>query len=294
MSSVGLVNSLTFTRLTVVVATLLLSVLANAQVKNTLSLKETCKQFTPSVVRISVDGGEATGFIVSSDGWIMTAAHVVLDEQGHQRAEIAVMLPDGTNPSADVIVVNQKSAIQDFALLKVKAEGLPVLAIGSVQEIVAGSEVTIIGYPFSAHSPRYIPSTPPKFCLSGYVAAKDLVAQGNVSIDAIFFQGPAIKGISGAPVIARDTGHVVGIQSEKLAAISSALFETERRLKPPPGTTSGGVETNGVNQTDAIREVIEVLDQHLANGLGVATGIDDAFYALKQAKREYDLKHPKK
>lgn len=109
-----------------------------------------------------------------------------------------------------------------------------------------------------------------------------------------FFEAPAIKGISGAPIIARDTGHVVGIQSEKLAGISAGLYEVEKRLTPPPGITNGGVITSGVNLTDVTLDLIRDLDRHLANGLGAATGIDDAYYALKQAKRDYEPKHPQK
>jgi len=41
-----------------------------------------------------------------------------------------------------------------------------------------------------------------------------------------------------------------------------------------------------LNLTDTTRDLIDVLNRHLANGLGAATRIDDADHYLKQVKRD--------
>ena len=255
--------------------------------QNPITQKESCKRFMPAVVRIDVADGKATGFIISPDGWILTAAHVVLDpETGERRSAVAVSLPDGTSPLAEVFI-DKDSVIRDFALLKVDAKSLPFLQLGTNDEVSPVSDVTIIGYPFAAES-KYSTSINTKFCLSGMVAAADTVADHGVNVDAVFFQGPAIKGISGGPVISRDTGHVIGIQSQRLAGIGQGLGAVRSVLQNGPAP---GVQVNfsfaGVNLGPTIIELINVLDRHLANGLGAATGADDAAIAFRGAKKAY-------
>jgi len=197
-----------------------------AQPTKPLTPKEACTRFMSKVVRIDAGADTvASGFIISSDGWILTAGHVVFDHQtGQQLSTILVRLPDRTTSLAHIFV-DRESVIRDFALLKVDKTDLPFLELGSWTEVDPGSEVTIIGYPFSAGADASITT---KFCLSGLVAATDTVSNNGVSVDAIYFQGPVVKGLSGGPVISRDTGHVVGIQSQKLAGISSALAATRQ------------------------------------------------------------------
>jgi S1-C subfamily serine protease len=253
-----------------------------------VTTKEACGKFMPAVVRIDVADGRATGFIVSPDGWILTAAHVVIDpSNGERRSAVAILLPDGSSPLATVFV-DQESAVRDFALLKVEAKSpLPSIELGSSSEVSPGSDLTIIGYPFSAEGWGGA-SLDTKFCLSGMVAATDSIANHSVNIDAIYFQGPAVKGISGGPIISRDTGHVVGIQSQKLAGITTALDGVRTKLETGifPGVhTTMNIDHVSIGPT--LIELINVLDRHLANGLGAATAIDDPKRALSKAQRRY-------
>ena len=202
-----------------------------------------------------------------------------------RRSAVAVLLPDGSSPLARVFI-DRDSAIRDFAILKVSGTGLPFLELGTNDEVSPGSDITIIGYPFSAES-AYGTSINTKFCLSGLVAATDSITENGVNVDAIYFQGPAVKGISGGPIIARDTGHVVGIQSQRLAGIGQALNSVRSNLQngPVPGVH---VESHisGVNFGPTLIDLINVLDKHLANGLGAATAIDDPKSALSRAKKD--------
>jgi S1-C subfamily serine protease len=257
-----------------------------------LTQKEACRQFMPAVVRVDVADGKASGFIVSADGWIVTAGHVVIDRStGELRHTASVKLPDGSTKFAKIFM-DRESAARDFALLKVDASGLPFLQLGSSNETEPGSELTLIGYPFSAVS-SYAASTNTKFCLSTFVTATDTVPYSGVNVDAVYFQGPAVQGLSGGPLISRETGRVVGIQSQKMAAVGQGLIAVrDKMLDFKKRATGLGIRTEtiqgGTNPAEDILSLINVLDQHLANGLGVATGADDAARFLTVTKRKYD------
>jgi V8-like Glu-specific endopeptidase len=273
-----------------------------------ISQRQTCERFMKAVVRIDAGGRSlGTGFLVSPDGFIITAGHVIRDETaGQYFSVIGVVLPDGNHKLANVAVpISLENSGQDYAILKVNGESsLPFIELGSVNEAVVGSDVTIIGYPFSAttiQDQRVIT----KFCLNAMVAAKDLVTvtesgtvwtgrkqnavNKDVKVDVIYFQGPSVKGISGGPVISRDTGHVIGIATQKLTGIGPSLSELKNRMSH--GT---GVSLDGLNPGMAVHDILVILDDQLANGLGAATGIDDPAYALKKAERDYERQHPKK
>jgi S1-C subfamily serine protease len=253
-------------------------------VSGQVSQKETCKNFMPSVVRIDTPADTlGSGFIVSSDGWILTVAHILFDPKtDRQISTLTVHLPDGSMAIPKVFI-DEESVKRDFAVLKVEKENLAPLVLGTESEIVPGSDVAIIGYPFSAGIEGIMPT---KFCLFGIISATDTVAKDGVNVDAIYFQGPAIKGLSGAPIIARDTGHVIGIQTAKLAGIGKFLDDSRKTLDSISGPNRTGViQMGGTDLGGTLRELIETLDRHLANGLGAATGIDDPKYALSKARQ---------
>jgi len=232
-----------------------------------LTQKELCKRFMPSVVRIDAAADKvATGFIVTADGWILTVAHVLFDDNGEPIKTITVHLSDGSLALAKVFL-EKESVARDFALLKVDKAGLAPLELGAESEVSEGSDIAIIGYPFSAGTQDKI--LPTKFCLAGMVAATEIVAKNGVNnVDVIYFQGPAVKGLSGAPIISRDSGHVVAIQTAKLAGIGDDLDRARKSLKegPAPGVTTT-FQIGGTDVGRALIGIVETLDRHLANGL---------------------------
>lgn len=115
----------------------------------------------------------------------------------------------------------------------------------------------------------------------------DIPIDGQVQVDVVYFQGPSIKGVSGSPIISRENGKVVGIVSAKLSGIGQALEATREQIKAAQGS-GGYVRIMGVNPLESTGLIINVLDDQLANGLGVAVGINDAAEEVEQAK-----KHPK-
>lgn len=81
-----------------------------------------------------------SGFIISSDGYIVTNNHVV---EGAD--EVIVKLSNGEKKTAKVIGLDKHS---DIALLKVDAKGLKAAKIGSSKKLKVGQWVLAIGEPF--------------------------------------------------------------------------------------------------------------------------------------------------
>lgn len=267
-----------------------------------LSQRQACAKFSDAVVEINA-GGESlgSGFIVSSDGFILTASHVVRNEDGAYYPTISTILADGSLEFATpTSPISLDSVGQDFALLKIAAKKqLPFLTLGSTEEVVTGGDATIIGFPFSALSSQETRLSQ-RFCLSATFAATDLITvrvngtnkrlrgpavpiNKDIKVDVIYFQGPSVKGISGSPIISRDTGNVVGIVSTKLTGLGKSLTQ----LKDETGKGLGsGIAISGLQPGPAINKILVVLDSQLANGLGSAVGIDDPKQELKRAQHK--------
>ena len=140
-----------FLRITIAIT--LFSILAIGQKPPApLTKHDACaSRFTSSVVRIEA-GGESlgSGFIVSPDGFILTAGHVVQDSQGRPFSEVEVVLPDGTSPFADVIPPSPEAYAEDFALLHVATKHeLPFLELGTTAAVETAQDISMIGFPFS-------------------------------------------------------------------------------------------------------------------------------------------------
>lgn len=86
--------------------------------------------------RKEVGGG--SGFIISSDGLILTNKHVVADAN----ASYTVLMNDGTKYDAKVLA---RDPVQDLAVIKVTAADLPVVALGDSDSIKLGQTAIAIG-----------------------------------------------------------------------------------------------------------------------------------------------------
>lgn len=81
-----------------------------------------------------------SGFIISSDGFIVSNSHVVRDAD-----QIVVRLSDRREFEATVVGSDERS---DIALLKIEATGLPVAVLGTSSTLKVGEWVLAIGSPF--------------------------------------------------------------------------------------------------------------------------------------------------
>ncbi len=144
--------------------------------------------------------GSGSGFFVSSDGLLVTAAHVV---QGHEKA---MVLYGGRLVAAQVI---KTDTANDLALLRVAKSPVPFLRLGRTDNIPVGLEVYAIGYPQID-----IQGLSPKFTAGIINSSAGLRGSSR----HFQFSAEIQRGNSGGPLLAAD-GAVVGVVLSKLAAV---------------------------------------------------------------------------
>jgi len=162
----------------------------------------------PSVVSISTrsfsGGGTGSGFVIDSDGFILTNDHVI-SSAAESGGSIRVSLNNGSIFSAEVI---GRDASYDLAVLKIKASGLRALQFGNSDEIAVGDTVIAIG------SPLGLSGT----VTTGIISAKNRAVtagdSGNESsyINALQTDAAINPGNSGGPLVDA-TGAVIGVNS---------------------------------------------------------------------------------
>ena len=146
-----------------------------------------------------------SGFIITENGYVVTNYHVV-----EGAAEATVITSDSQEYEAELIGYD---ATNDIALLKMEAEDLPCVTIGSSSELIVGDQVAAIGNPLGE-----LTST----LTVGYVSAKDRVVTTDGSTINMLQTDAAINsGNSGGPLF-NMYGEVVGITTAKYSGTSSS------------------------------------------------------------------------
>jgi serine protease Do len=138
--------------------------------------------------------GEGSGFIIGSDGLILTNAHVVKGA-----SEVTVRLTDRREFTAKVLGIDPKS---DIALIKIQAKDLPTVRIGDSSALKVGEWVLAIGAPFGFDNSA----------TAGIVSAKGRSLDSGY-VPYIQTDVPINPGNSGGPLF-NMRGEVVGINSQ--------------------------------------------------------------------------------
>lgn len=136
-----------------------------------------------------------SGFIISEDGFIITNYHVVADAD-----EVLVRLTDQREFVAELIGSDKRS---DIALLKISADHLPVLKLGSAKDLEVGEWVLAIGSPFNFDNS----------VTAGIVSAKRRSLPSGNYIPFIQTDVAINPGNSGGPLFNLD-GEVVGVNAQ--------------------------------------------------------------------------------
>ncbi len=139
-----------------------------------------------------------SGFIIASDGYIVTNYHVVDGAD-----EITVMVGNDTNKNykAKVVGVDQKT---DLALLKIDVDNdLPYLEFGDSDSAKVGNSVIAVGNPFGLGGT----------VTSGIISAKARYISGDTFDDYIQTDAAINSGNSGGPLCDGATGKVLGVNS---------------------------------------------------------------------------------
>jgi len=139
--------------------------------------------------------GQGSGFIVSSDGYILTNNHVIGDAE-----TVTVQLQDGRELEARQVGSDERS---DVAVIKVDAENLPVLELGDSDRLEVGEWVLAIGSPFGlSHT-----------LTAGIVSAKGRSSVGITDYEDFIQTDAAINpGNSGGPLVDL-SGKAVGMNT---------------------------------------------------------------------------------
>lgn len=136
-----------------------------------------------------------SGFIISKDGYILTAAHVVEDVD-----EINITLANQKEFEAKVIGVDNKT---DIALIKIKSwKDLPVARLGNSDTLKVGEWVMAVGNPFGLEHT----------VTAGIVSAKGRVIGAGPYDDFVQTDASINPGNSGGPLF-NIYGEVVGINT---------------------------------------------------------------------------------
>lgn len=90
-----------------------------------------------------ISQGIGSGFIISTDGYVLTNAHVVGDAAAD--TEVTVKLIDKREFKAKVIGTDTRT---DIALLKIDADNLPIVKTGDAEQSRVGEWVVAMGSPF--------------------------------------------------------------------------------------------------------------------------------------------------
>ena len=146
-----------------------------------------------------------SGFILTENGYVVTNFHVV-----EGATAVNVILYDGTSCPAALVGYDSTN---DLAVLKIEAEGLQAVTLGSSNNLIVGDQVVAIGNPLGELTATLT---------VGYVSAKERTINTDGTIINMIQTDAAINsGNSGGPLF-NMKGEVVGITTAKYSGQSSS------------------------------------------------------------------------
>ena len=150
------------------------------------------------------NAGIGSGFVVRADGVIVTNAHVIAGA-----SRVSVAMRDGTTYEATVVGADESN---DLAVVRIKAQNLPVAPLGRSSDLIVGEWTIAIGNPFGFVLGNNEPSVS-----VGVVSAvgRNLAGRGEgggAYIDMIQTDAAINPGNSGGPLV-NASGDVIGVNS---------------------------------------------------------------------------------
>jgi len=139
--------------------------------------------------------GAGSGFIINSDGYILTNTHVVANAE-----EVTVRLTDRREFPAKVIGADERT---DVAVIKISATNLPIVKLGDPSRIKPGQWVLAIGSPFGFENSA----------TAGIISATSRSVPGENYVPFIQTDVAVNPGNSGGPLF-NMAGEVIGINSQ--------------------------------------------------------------------------------
>ena len=198
--------------------------------------------------------GMGSGFIISSDGLILTNAHVVREAK-----DVTVKLSDRREFTAKVLGSDPTT---DIAVLRIAAKDLPTVRIGDARNLEVGDPVLAIGAPYGLE----------QTATQGIVSAKGRSLPGDNTVVPFIQTDAAVNpGNSGGPLF-DGSGTVVGINAQIYSQ-------------------SGGFQ--GLSFSIPINVAMKVKDQIVATGRASHARLGVTIQDLNQSLAEsFGLKRP--
>ncbi|UCV01764.1 DegQ family serine endoprotease [Dechloromonas denitrificans] len=204
-----------------------------------------------------------SGFIISSDGYILTNAHVV-----DSADEVTVRLTDKREFKAKTIGSDKRT---DVALIKIEATGLPAVKLADTAQLKVGEWVVAIGSPFGFDNS----------VTAGIVSAKGRSLPQENYVPFIQTDVAINPGNSGGPLF-NMRGEVVGINSQiysrsggymglSFAIPIDVAMEVQSQLRASGKVSRGRL---GV--------VIQEVSKELADSLGLSRPIGAVVNAVEK------------
>ena len=194
--------------------------------------------------------GAGSGFIIESDGYIVTNHHVV---EGAD--EIIVRMADRREFKAEVV---GSDPLSDIALLKVEAEDLPTLEFGDSEALKPGEWVVAIGSPF-----RFDQSV-----TAGIVSAKGRSNAQQQYVPFIQTDVAINRGNSGGPLLNLD-GEVVGVNSWILSSSGGFIGLSFSIPIETVGNTIGQLREHGKVSRGLLGVQIQGVTREIAEAMGL-------------------------
>ena len=210
--------------------------------------------------------GSGSGFIISTDGYIVTNNHVVDGAD-----ELTVTLNDNKEYSARIIGTDKTT---DLALIKISATNLPAMPIGDSDKLKVGEWVLAVGNPFNLNST----------VTAGIVSAKARSLGAN-GIESFIQTDAAINSGNSGGALVNTRGELVGINAMLYSQTGSYsgygfAIPTTIMNKVVADLKKYGVVQRGVLGVSAI-DVNKYFDSQKEQGKEVDLGTMEGVYVAK-------------
>jgi serine protease Do len=193
-----------------------------------------------------------SGFIISSDGYIVTNHHVIAKAD-----KIEVTLHDGEAYKAEVI---GKDKMSELALIKIEAEGLPFVKWGDSDSIEVGDWVLAIGNPLGLDNT----------VTAGIISGRGRNVFANTAYGQFLQTDAAINfGNSGGPLFNMDS-EVIGINTAIVAGGQNIGFAIPSNLAQK---IIQQLKANGKVERGWFGVGIQDVDSELAESFGLPKGM---------------------
>ncbi|HSA61186.1 MAG TPA: DegQ family serine endoprotease [Nitrospiraceae bacterium] len=209
-------------------------------------------------------GGQGSGVIVSSDGYVLTNNHVI-----DSAREVTVTLPDKREFKGKIVGADPKT---DLAVVKIDGQNLPTVAWGDASKLQVGEYVLAVGNPFGLNSTVTL----------GIVSALGRGRMGITQYEDFIQTDAAINPGNSGGALVNTKGELVGINT----AIFSQTGGYQGVGFAVPTTMSKPIYESLVKDGKVVRGFLGVGIQDLTQDLAKSFGITKTKGALVSDVKE--------